>query len=45
MSPPNQNEQVIPVQEQVDIKQLAEAGYYLEFPKTTVSENTQTIKS
>ncbi|KAG2198829.1 hypothetical protein INT47_000745 [Mucor saturninus] len=40
MSPPNQNEQVIPVQEQVDIKQLAEAGYYLEFPKTTYPELT-----
>lgn len=40
MSPPNQNEQVIfetvPVQEQIDIKKLADGGFYLEFPEKTV---------
>jgi hypothetical protein len=43
MSPPQQYEQVtlnpVPLEEQIDIKELAAKGYYFEFPKKTVCKS------
>lgn len=36
-TPPPQQTETTVFQDRIDIKQLAADGYYLEFPKTTVS--------
>jgi hypothetical protein len=37
MTPPPQQTETTVFQDRIDIKQLAAGGFYLEFPKTTVS--------